>query len=68
MKILFDSMELQQVLLSFLYLYYDDFGTFRNTYHSLGGLYLQIGNMPQKLRKQLQNHFIISLVPFGTNI
>ena len=24
-------------------LYYDDFGTFRNIYHSLGGVYLQIG-------------------------
>jgi hypothetical protein len=24
--------------------------------------------MPQKLRKQLQNHFIIGLVPFGANI
>jgi hypothetical protein len=56
------------VLKFFLDLYYDDFGTFRNTYHSLGGVYLQIGNMPQKLRKQLRNHFIIGLVPFGTNI
>ena len=37
------------VLKFFLDLYYDDFGTFRNTYHSLGGVYLQIGNMPQKL-------------------
>ena len=27
-------------------LYYDDFGTFRNVYHSLGGVYIQIGNMP----------------------
>ncbi|GBB83725.1 hypothetical protein RclHR1_01040030 [Rhizophagus clarus] len=56
------------VLKFFLDLYYDDFGTFRNTYHSLGGVYLQIGNMSQKLRKQLQNHFIIGLVPFGANI
>ena len=56
------------VLKFFLDLYYDDFGTFRNTYHSLGGVYLQIGNMPRKLRKQLQNHFIIGLVPFGANI
>src|SRR6266536_2603389 len=27
-------------------LYYDDFGTFRNVYHSLGGVYIQFGNMP----------------------
>ena len=26
-------------------LYFDDFGTFRNVYHSLGGIYIQIGNM-----------------------
>jgi len=56
------------ILKFFLDLYYDDFGTFRNTYHSLGGVYLQIGNMPRKLRKQLRNHFIIGLVPFGTDI
>ena len=30
----------------FLDLYYDDFGTYRNVYHSLGGVYLQFGNMP----------------------
>jgi hypothetical protein len=53
------------ILKFYLDLYYDDFGTFRNTYHSLGGVYLQIGNMPRKLRKQLRNHFIIGLVPFG---
>ena len=44
------------------------FETFRNTYHSLGGIYLQIGNMSHKLRKQLKNHFIIGLVPFGADI
>lgn len=53
------------VLKFFLDLYYDDFGTFRNIYHSLGGVYLQIGNMPRILRKQLKNHFILGFVPFG---
>ena len=53
------------VLKFYLDLYYDDFGTFCNTYHSLGGIYLQIGNMPRQLRKQLRNYFIIGLVPFG---
>jgi len=46
-------------------LYYDDFGTFRNVYHSLGGVYVQIGNMPFRERKQLKNHFVLGFVPFG---
>ena len=46
-------------------LYYDDFGTFRNVYHSLGGVYIQIGNMPFNERKLLKNHFILGFVPFG---
>ncbi|KAF0450516.1 hypothetical protein F8M41_002168 [Gigaspora margarita] len=49
----------------FLDLYYDDFGTFRNVYHSLGGVYLQIGNMLCQMRKQVRNHFVIGFVPFG---
>src|SRR5256714_567089 len=46
-------------------LYYDDFGTFRNVYHSLGGVYIQFGNMPFNERKLLKNHFILGFVPFG---
>ncbi|RIB04468.1 hypothetical protein C2G38_2222307 [Gigaspora rosea] len=46
-------------------IYYDDFGTFRNVYHSLGGIYLQICNMPLRLRKQLKNHFVLGFVLFG---
>ena len=46
-------------------IYYDDFGTFRTVYHSLGGIYMQVGNMPFELRKRLKNHFVIGLVPFG---
>src|SRR6185436_17038575 len=49
----------------FLDLYYDDFGTYRTVYHSLGGVYLQFGNMPFHQRKLLKNHFIIGFVPFG---
>ena len=48
-------------------LYLDDFGTYRNTYHSLGGVYIQIGNLPFDKRKQLKNHFVIGFVPFGAN-
>jgi hypothetical protein len=48
----------------FLDIYVDDFGTYRNTYHSLGGVYLQFGNMPLALRKQLKNHFLIGFVLF----
>ncbi|CAG8856826.1 4648_t:CDS:1, partial [Gigaspora margarita] len=46
-------------------LYYDDFGTFRNIYHSLGGVYIQIGNLPFDKRKQLRNYFVLGFVPFG---
>ncbi|CAG8836218.1 33307_t:CDS:2, partial [Gigaspora margarita] len=53
------------ILKFFLDLYYDDFGTFRNIYHSLGGIYLQIGNMLYQMKKQLRNHFVIGFVPFG---
>jgi len=46
-------------------IYFDDFRTFRTVYHSLGGIYMQLGNMPFELRKRLKNHLIIGLVPFG---
>ena len=48
-------------------IYYDDFGTFRNVYHSLGGVYIQFGNMPARQRKLLKNHFVLRFVPFGGN-
>jgi hypothetical protein len=51
----------------FLDIYYDDFGTFRNVYHSLGGVYVQFGNMPAHQRKLLKNHFVLGFVPFGGN-
>ena len=51
----------------FLDIYYDDFGTFRNVYHSLGGVYIQFGNMPASKRKLLKNHFALGFVPFGGN-
>ena len=49
----------------FLDLYYDDSGTYQNIYHSLGGIYVQFGNMPAHQRKLLKNHFILGFVPFG---
>ena len=51
----------------FIDLYYDDFGTYRNVYHSLGGVYIQFGNMPIFMRKLLKNHFLLGFVPFGGN-
>jgi hypothetical protein len=51
----------------FVDLYYDDFGTYRNVYHSLGGVYIQFGNMPIFMRKLLKNHFLLGFVPFGGN-
>ncbi|CAG8728974.1 31224_t:CDS:2, partial [Racocetra persica] len=56
------------VLNFFLDLYYNKFGTFRTVYHFLDSIYLQIGNMPHQIRKQLCNHFVIRFVPFGRNI
>jgi hypothetical protein len=56
-----------QVLKLFIDIYYDDFRTYRNVYHSLGGVYIQLGNMPFDLRKHLRNHFILGFVPFGGN-
>src|SRR5207237_10659846 len=40
-------------------IYNDDFGTFRNVYHSLGVIYIQIGNIPFNMRKQLNNNYIV---------
>ena len=51
----------------FLDFYCDDFGTFRNVYHSLGGVYIQFGNMPAHQRKLIKNHFVLGFIPFGGN-
>ena len=56
------------ILKLFIDIYIDNFGTFRNVYHSLGGVYLQFGNMPLTLRKQLKNHFLIGFVPFRASL
>src|SRR5205085_4317783 len=48
-------------------IYNDNFGTFCNVYHSLGGIYIQIGNMSFNLQKQLKNHFIVRFIPFGSH-
>ncbi|PKB93727.1 hypothetical protein RhiirA5_440495 [Rhizophagus irregularis] len=54
-----------RVLKIFIDIYYDDFGTYRNVYHSLGGVYVQLGNMPFDIRKLVRNHFVLGFVPFG---
>ena len=51
----------------FLDFYCDDFGMFRNVYHSLGGVYIQFGNMPAHQRKLIKNHFVLGFIPFGGN-
>ncbi|GET53844.1 hypothetical protein GLOIN_2v1790940 [Rhizophagus irregularis DAOM 181602=DAOM 197198] len=56
------SMPIYKLILD---LYYDDFGTFRNVYHSLGGVYVQFGNMPAHQKKLIKNHFVIGFIPFG---
>ncbi|RGB26577.1 hypothetical protein C1646_770273 [Rhizophagus diaphanus] len=60
--ILYNEDNINNITSIFIHLYYD-FGTFRNVYHSLGGVYVQIGNLPFDKRKQLKNHF--GFVPFG---
>ena len=54
-----------RVLKIFIDIYYDDFGTYRNIYHLLGGVYIQVGNMPFDMRQHLRNHFVLGFVPFG---
>ncbi|CAB4383804.1 unnamed protein product [Rhizophagus irregularis] len=54
-----------QHLKFFIDLYYDDFGAFGKSYHKLGGIYIQFGNMPLSMRQRLKNHFLIGLIPFG---
>jgi hypothetical protein len=49
----------------FIKLYYDDFGSHRNVYHKLGGVYFQLGNFPRSVRSMLCNHFVLGFVPFG---
>jgi hypothetical protein len=56
-----------RILKIFVDIYYDDFGTYRNVYHSLGGIYIQFGNMPFDIRRRLRNHFVLGFVPFGGN-
>ena len=48
-------------------IFLDDFGLYRNAYHSLGGLYLQPANLDQASRFTLQNMFVLMLIPFGGN-
>ncbi|CAB4379034.1 unnamed protein product [Rhizophagus irregularis] len=51
----------------FVYYHDDDFGTFRNVYHSLGGVYIQFGNMPTHKRKLIKNYFVLGFIPFSGN-
>ncbi|PKY57872.1 hypothetical protein RhiirA4_429309 [Rhizophagus irregularis] len=46
-------------------IYIDKFGPFRNAYHAIGGIYLQIGNMKQILRQKLKNHFLYGFIPYA---
>ena len=49
----------------FLDLFIDDFGPYRNVYHSLGGVYLVIGNLPLQQRQLIRNIFLLGFIPFG---
>ncbi|CAB4432728.1 unnamed protein product [Rhizophagus irregularis] len=49
----------------FLDIYIDKFGPFRNAYHAIGDIYLQIDNMKQILRQKLKNHFLYGFIPYA---
>ncbi|KAF0474142.1 serine/threonine protein kinase [Gigaspora margarita] len=55
-----------QVYKLYIDIYYNNFSTFHNIYHLLGGVYIQIGNMRFDQRKQIKNHFVIGFVSFGS--
>lgn len=50
-----------------LVMFLDDFGLYRNAYHSLGGLYMQPANLDEPSRFTLQNMFVLMLTPFGSD-
>lgn len=52
-----------ETLKIFLDLYYDDFGAYRNAYHSVGGVYVVLGNLPLEMRQKLRNIFLVGFVP-----
>src|SRR5438445_625069 len=49
----------------FLDVYVDEFAALRWVYHSLGGVYIVIGNMDLAQRLKLQNIYLLGFVPFG---
>ena len=55
------------ILKIFVDIYYNDFRTYQNVYHSLGGIYIQFDNMPFDIRRHLRNHFVLGFVPFSEN-
>ena len=61
-----DQQEPRLVSLPYAF-FLDDFGLYRNAYHSLAGLYFQPWNLPDKQRMVLQNMFVLMIAPFGSN-
>lgn len=49
-------------------LFLDDFGLYRNAYHSLAGLYIQPACLDEPGRFTLQNMFVLMIGPFGCTI
>ncbi|KAF8442576.1 hypothetical protein BGX38DRAFT_1048202, partial [Terfezia claveryi] len=45
----------------------DGFGLYRNSYHSLAGVYITPSNLPLHLWEKIQNIFVLMLGPFGSN-
>ena len=49
-------------------LFLDDFGLYRNAYHSLAGLYIQPACLNESGRFTLQNMFVLMIGPFGCTV
>ncbi|RPB19903.1 hypothetical protein L211DRAFT_793249, partial [Terfezia boudieri ATCC MYA-4762] len=45
----------------------DGFGLYRNSYHSLAGVYITPSSLPLELWEKIHNIFVLMLGPFGSN-
>ena len=53
------------VLKLFLHLYVDSFGALNRQYHSTGGVYLTLGNLPRIERLKIEHMYLFGLAEPG---
>lgn len=56
------------VLKLFIHLFVDAFGALNRLYHSTGGVYVTLGNMPRAERLKIENMYLFGLAQPGWNI